>query len=160
MSLLAVDIGLRAGLAMYDRDGRLMWYRSTNFGSMPRLKRGLYSVLKAAGEVEVLALDEGDVIADAWRKEGKRRHLRVIQVGAETWRRELLIPRLRRSGSEAKQAAGELAAQVIEWAGARRPTSLRHDAAEAILLGLWAVVRLGWLWEYPADMNIPPKTLR
>ena len=33
----AVDLGLRAGVALYDSRGRLMSYRSTNFGSMSRL---------------------------------------------------------------------------------------------------------------------------
>ncbi|MEN9933480.1 MAG: hypothetical protein RLZZ387_59, partial [Chloroflexota bacterium] len=30
-TLLAVDVGLRAGLALFDQDGRLRWYRSHNF---------------------------------------------------------------------------------------------------------------------------------
>ena len=31
--------------------------------------------------------------------------------------------------------------------GAAHPTSLRHDAAEAILIGLWGVLEVGWLDE-------------
>ena len=46
-----------------------------------------------------------------------------------------------------------LARQVIEWSGARRPTSLRHDAAEAILVGLWAVLQEGWLDHSPIPVR-------
>jgi hypothetical protein len=50
-----------------------------------------------------------------------------------------------RSGTQAKDVADRLARRVIEWSAAARPTSLRHDAAEAILAGLWGVKELGWL---------------
>ena len=51
----------------------------------------------------------------------------------------------------------ELARRVIEWCGAPRPTSLRHDAAEAILIGLWGVLELGWVDALPAGVvHAPP----
>jgi len=56
----------------------------------------------------------------------------------EEWRASLLPPWARRTGEDAKAAAEELARKVIERSGAKRPTSLRHDAAEAILVGVWA----------------------
>jgi hypothetical protein len=31
--LLAIDIGVKTGLALYGHDGRLLWYRSQNFGT-------------------------------------------------------------------------------------------------------------------------------
>jgi len=34
----------------------------------------------------------------------------------------------------------------------RRPTSLRHDAAEAVLIGLWGVVAVGLLPGYPSGI--------
>ena len=58
----------------------------------------------------------------------------------------LLRPRQR---AEAKRWADAGARRVIEWSGAPRPTSLRHDAAEAILVGLHAVLELGWLARSP-----------
>ena len=64
-ALLAVDLGVRGGVACYGDDGRLRWYRSQNFG------------------------------------------------------------------------------------GAPRPTSLRHDAADAIMIGLWGVLSAGWLRRLP-----------
>ena len=49
--------------------------------------------------------------------------------------------------------AGELARKVIAWAEASRPTSLRHDAAEAIMIGLWGLLRMGWLAELPKELQ-------
>lgn len=152
-SLLAVDLGLRTGLALYGSDGRLQWYRSQNFGSNARLKRGAFGVLKDLAGVEHLVLEGGGRLADLWAKEGARRGLRVRVVDAHTWRQVLLYPRERRSGGEAKAAADTLARRVIAWSGASRPTSLRHDAAEAILVGLWGVLQTGWLPELPAELQ-------
>ncbi|MBI4581226.1 MAG: hypothetical protein HY718_16105 [Planctomycetes bacterium] len=58
-----------------------------------------------------------------------------------------------RTGPQAKRHAGTLARRAIEWSGAARPTSLRHDAAEAILIGLYGVVQVGWLPRLPAELH-------
>lgn len=144
-TLLAVDAGLRAGFALYGADGRLRWYRSRNYGSMGRLKKAAYGLM---GELEGLArvvVEGGGSPAEVWVREAARRSIPVVQVHAEAWREPLLLSRDRRTGADAKQRSGTLARRVIGWSGAARPTSLRHDAAEAILLGLWAVVEAGWL---------------
>jgi hypothetical protein len=52
----------------------------------------------------------------------------------------------------AKSTADDMARRVIEWCGAARPTSLRHDAAEAILIGLWGVLEAGWLDRVPESL--------
>ncbi|MDX1547288.1 MAG: hypothetical protein R3247_09890 [Rhodothermales bacterium] len=152
-SLLAVDLGLRTGLACYGCDGRLRWYRSQNFGTAARLKRGAYSLLREADDLEWLVLEGGGRLAQLWEREGARRGLRVRTVDARHWREDLLLRREQRGSGRAKEAAGALARRVIEWAGAPRPTSLRHDAAEAILLGLWAVVEVGWLEALPEALR-------
>ena len=130
--LLAVDIGLKTGLALYGADGRLRWYRSQNFGTTARLRRGAASLLRSRPNLTHLVLEGGGPIAEVWAKEGVRRGLNVETVDAGTWRRRLLYARERRSGAEAKAHANTLARRVIEWSGAPRPTALRHDAAEAI----------------------------
>jgi LexA DNA binding domain len=47
--------------------------------------------------------------------------------------------------------------------GAAHPTSLRHDAAEAMLIGLWSVLEVGWLdepWEVAyVDLKIGGSSL-
>jgi hypothetical protein len=149
-SLLAVDAGLRAGIAVYRGDGRLESYRSTNFGSIRRLKSGVYGVTrKVEGLAEVVVEGGGGGYAEPWLKEAHRRGIPGRAVDARVWRERLLLPRDRRTGVAAKEQADTLARRVIAWSGAPSPTALRHDAAEAILVGLWAVLEAGWLSEVP-----------
>ncbi|RKH15232.1 hypothetical protein D7V97_00725 [Corallococcus sp. CA053C] len=152
-ALLAVDLGLRSGLARFGADGRLHWYRSQNFGTHARLKRAVPAVIHDASPLAWLVLEGGGPIADVWEREASRRALPVLRVAAEDWRSRLLYAREQRSGPQAKDAADGLARRVIEWSRAPRPTSLRHDAAEAILLGLWAALEVGWLAQVPAEVR-------
>ncbi|MFO7169575.1 MAG: hypothetical protein DIU80_016235 [Chloroflexota bacterium] len=152
-TLLAVDVGLRAGLALFGEEGRLRWYRSHNFGSAARLRRGAHSILNELPDLAWLALEGGGPLAEIWVAEAQRRDAGVLMTGAEAWRERLLLPRHQRSGPQAKQSADALARRVIVWSGAPRPTSLRHDAAEAIALGLWAALEVGWLPEMPAEIR-------
>jgi hypothetical protein len=152
-SLLAVDLGLRTGLALFDAESGLRWYRSQNFGTAARLRRGVPGVLAGVAGLERLVVEGGGPLAEIWEREAARRGIGVRRIAAEAWRRELLYPREQRSGSQAKGRADELARRVIEWSGATRPTSLRHDAAEAILIGLWGVLDAGWLERLPPELR-------
>ena len=141
--LLAVDVGLRFGLAWYDRAGRLLRYRSQHCPNRTVLRRVVRTVL-AEDDFEALVLEGGGPLADLWRGQAEARGIPVVQISAEDWRAELLLKREQRTGQEAKHTADGLARAIIEESGAKRPTSLRHDAAEAILVGAWAVRHLGW----------------
>lgn len=152
-TLLAVDIGIRSGLALYGDNGLLQWYRSHNFGTATRLRRGVHSILSDIPDVQWVVLEGGGNLATIWEYEVERRALRVRQVYAEQWRQRLMLPREQRSGQQAKDVANGLARRVIAWSNAPRPTSLRHDAAEAILVGLWGVLDVGWLPELPAELR-------
>ena len=136
-TLLAVDCGLKTGLALFKLSGKLLWYRSHNIGTPARLKKAVWQVLKETPGLTHLSLEGGGRCADTWLKAAKKRGLAVTQIQAQSWRKDLLLPRQQRSGKQAKQVAEELAREVIERAGAARPTSLRHDVAEAILVGWW-----------------------
>lgn len=151
-ALLAVDIGVRTGLACFGDDGRLRWYRSRNFGSAARLRRAIPSLLTDPTDIVRVVLEGGGPLADAWMREATRHGLHAQGVSAETWRAVFLLPREQHSGSQAKTVAGRLARRVIDWSGAAKPTSLRHDAAEAILIGLWGVLQAGWLRRVPPDL--------
>jgi hypothetical protein len=157
--LLAVDIGVKTGLALYRQDGRLQWYRSHNFGSAERLRRGVRGVLDTLPSLAWLVLEGGGPLAELWVREATRRHIPVRQISAEAWRRQLLYAREQRSGAQAKDSALDLARRVIVWSGARRPTSLRDDAAEAILIGLWGVLEVGWLTHSVWDGEIKRRSL-
>ncbi|MGF1528883.1 MAG: hypothetical protein ACFCBW_19165 [Candidatus Competibacterales bacterium] len=148
---MAVDLGLRTGLALYRRDGRLLWYRSTNFGSVQRLRRGLPGVFAAIANPVYVVLEGGGPLAKIWERACAQRHIELYLISAETWRPRLLLPREQRSRSRAKHSALDYALNVIEWSDAPRPTAaLGSDAAEAILIGLWGVVNVGWLDQLPS----------
>ena len=144
--LLAVDLGLRTGLACFGRDGRLLWYRSRNYGTRARLKRAAYTVLSEAHEaghpIDRLIVEGGGDLAPPWLREADRRGIRTRQIHAHTWRERFLLNREQRSGKDAKRHADRLAREVIAWSGLPKPTSLRHDAAEAIMIGLYGAVEL------------------
>lgn len=151
-ALLAVDLGVRTGFACYGDDGRLRWYRSRNFGTAARLRRAIPALLQEPPDITRIVVEGGGPLATAWAREAERREVLLVQVSAETWRELFLLPREQQSGEQAKLVAGRLARRVIDWSGAPHPTSLRHDAAEAILVGLWGVLHAGWLRRLPADL--------
>ncbi len=151
--LLAIDLGLRCGLALYGRDGRLVRFSSRRFASITTLKRAAWSVLAELPPLEVVIVEGDRALGEVWLKAVEKRGAEGRFVRPEQWRGALLYAREQRSGKDAKRHADALARAVIEWSGATRPTSLRHDAAEAILIGLWGVVELGWLEEVPAALR-------
>ncbi len=152
-SLLAIDVGLRTGLALYDQDGRLLWYRSHNLGNRTRLRSAAQKMLHDLSDLKWLILEGGGPIADIWIHEAERRGIRTRRIAAEDWRNDLLYPCQQRNGDQAKGSADLMARRVIEWSRAARPTSLRHDAAEAILIGLWGLMDVGWLRSLPAGVK-------
>ena len=135
---------------MWGDDGRLRSYRSTNFGSAARLRAALGGLIAGVPAVEWVVMEGSGRYADLWEREALRRGLGVRRLSAERWREILLLPRERRRSRVAKHNAELLARRVIAWSGAPRPTSLTDDAAEAILVGLWAVLEFGWLPALPA----------
>jgi hypothetical protein len=153
-SLLAVDLGLRTGLAFYGPDARLVWYRSQHYATRTSLRRGVHGLLDASPDVSHLVLEGGGPIADIWIKEAQRREISVRQIAAEDWRGRFFAPRDQRGRDRSKLTADVLARRIIEWSGAPRPTSLRHDAAEAILIGLWGVLEAGWLGKMPGGILV------
>jgi len=148
-TLLAVDLGLRAGLAQYNSRGRLISYRSTNFGSMSRLKKGVTGVVRPIEDLAWIVVEGDRKLGEVWEGAAAHRGADFDWVSPERWRKALLLPRKQRSGAKAKEEADTLARRVIKWSELKGPTSLKHDAAEAILIGLWAVLTLGWLDENP-----------
>jgi hypothetical protein len=150
--LLAVDLGLRTGLALYGEDGKLVWYRSHNFGTTDRLRRGAHGLLEGIPELAAIIVEGGGSLATVWEREAVRRNILLCKVSAEVWRKVFLLSREQRTGAEAKKNADALARKVIEWSAAPRPRTLRHDTAEAILVGLWGIVHLGWVSRLPSGL--------
>src|SRR5579884_2028938 len=74
----------------------------------------------------------------------------VPGVAARTMSRLLRSRATERTGG---QTARELARWIIDWSGAPRPTSLRHDAAAAVVIRLCGVLEAGLLTAIPADVR-------
>jgi hypothetical protein len=152
-SLLAVDLGIKTGLALYGRNGRLRWYRSKNYGSAVRLKRDIHNLLEDIPDLLLIVIEGGGTLAVPWEREAGRKDLPVKRVQAEQWRKMFLYPRERTTGLTAKRRAGGIARRIIAWSGLPLPASLRHDAAEAVLIGMWAVTEAGWLHDLPREIR-------
>ena len=147
---VGVDLGLATAFAVYDRDGRLVGVRSRRFQSKDALRAAAGAILDEIPHVHSVILEGGGDLAESWQRAAAHRgiHLRIVQ--AHEWRRMFLYERERRDGAQAKSHALKLAAQVIEWSAAKGVTAaLGHDAAEAILVGLFGVVEAGWLKDPP-----------
>jgi hypothetical protein len=143
-ALLAVDAGVRTGLALLDRDGRLLWCRSHNLGTTARLKKAAARVLFELPHLQFLVVEGGGQTAGIWEHAAAKRNLPCRIIQAQDWREHFLLPRQRTSGLKAKAAACALVSTILRREGWSSPTVPGHDAAEAALIGLWAAVQLGW----------------
>lgn len=151
--LLAVDLGLRCGLASFSDAGQLLWYRSQHFRNMETLKRGVFRVLHEAQDLSYIVMEGDAHLADIWQRQADKRSVASIRVPAETWRERLLLPREQRNGRQAKSYAAQFAMEAIAVLDAQKPTSLRHDAAEAICIGVWGLLEVGWLHDLPRPLS-------
>ncbi len=152
-ALLAVDVGLHTGLALFNAGGRLQWARSNHVASAARLREAAPALLRLAPDVTHLYFEGGGQLADIWRRTGEKRGLALVQVSAETWRPAILFDRERHNGPMAKQHADKLARNVFLWSGLKPPKAMRDDTAEAILIGLYGVLQLGWLDALPEPLR-------
>ena len=132
-ALLAVDLGLRTGLARFGPDGQLGWYRSQHFGTRDALRRGVHGLLAGEPEVSHLVLEGGGPIAEIWDRAAERRGLAVLRIAAECWRARLLDPKGLADRDRAKRDADVLARRVIAWSGAAAATASRFSRCPSIL---------------------------
>ena len=70
-ALLAVDVGVRTGLACWGADARLRWYRSHNLGNAARLRRAIPGLLDGVPDLTRLVLEGGGPLTEAWRAAGE-----------------------------------------------------------------------------------------
>ena len=135
--LLAIDVGMKAGFAWFDENGILIRARSTRFTKRMTLKRALPSILAEIEGVSEVVLEGQGEIADIFRKGIQRTSLPVLQFSAEEWREDMLLPRERRSGQQAKAVAEAMALKIAHDCGNPPKCAYDDDAAEAVLFGLW-----------------------
>ncbi|KAL3904940.1 MAG: hypothetical protein SGILL_009877 [Bacillariaceae sp.] len=155
--LMAVDLGLKSGVSLFNSDGQLIRYEQFLF-NRDTLEEKIPSMLQEwesqAGDdwrVTHLAIEGGDtVLLGMWERATPQ--LSTLRVGPEEWRAELLTKKENQNGANAKAASRLIARQVVEDFGTMEQHSgkFQTDVAEAVLLGMHVARRLGWIEREPA----------
>ena len=148
--ILGIDLGLRTGYALFGPTAggpvRLIAYGSQHIGNRQALRKAAVGFLDRFAPVDLVVVEGDAALGRIWQRAADFRHADLVHVHAERWRTALLLDRLRRNGRDAKKHADALALQVIDWSradGSAAPAAvgdLRHDTAEAILIGLWGAI--------------------
>ena len=112
-------------------------------------------MLKRLPQASYLYIEGGGPLLKAWQKPTFKSLHECTQVHAQQWRIDVLkvsnIHDL--SGHEAKKKAIKQASKVIKYASGKGHHTLRHDSAEAILLGWWGLWQLGHLSDQRFQLN-------
>lgn len=145
-TLLAIDLGVKTGFALYNRRGNILRYHSQNFGNARRLKKAVYDILHASGDLQYLYLEGGGKLEKYWIKEAAKMGVHTIQLHADEWR-QMLYPAARHHHKtrQSKQFAEKKARELLQSQSLPLPHTLNHDVAEAILVGLYGCIAQGWL---------------
>ncbi|MBU1219765.1 hypothetical protein KKF34_05725 [Myxococcota bacterium] len=148
--LLAVDLGLKTGLALFDNRGTLLWYRSHNVGSRANLKRAVHTILRQLTSLKYIYVEGDRALGEIWKKEGTKVGATLTFVSPETWREVFMYERQMEDSKTAKETAVKMATRAVALLSPNKsPIPLRHDTAEAILLGVYAIYKEGWLETIP-----------
>ena len=160
-----MDLGLRTGIALYGRGPgspvRLQAYGSQHIGNRAALRRAVPGILDRFAPLDVVVVEGDAALGRIWERAALLRGAVTVPVNAERWRRALLLDREQRNGRDAKRHAARRAGAVIDWSrasGADAPAAvgdLRHDTAEAILIGLWGALDQGLLRRDEAPWQLP-----
>lgn len=148
--LIAVDLGLRTGVACFGADGTLRYARARRFANRTRLRAAIPSLLTGEGPLAWVVVEGDPALARLWTRAAERLGAQTLRVAPHVWRDALLLPRERRSGQDAKSAALRDAQRLLADAGRSPVVPLKHDAAEAALIGLWALSQVTWPSASPA----------
>lgn len=144
-TLLAIDLGVKTGWASYSQSGKLLDYGSHNYGNASRLKKAVYPLLTNFDGLHYLVIEGGGKLTKYWVKVARQLDIEVTQTHAHAWRKDLFRQKNMTNTKHMKQHAEEKAREIIEDAGLSQPKRLKHDAAEAIMIGYWACLQAGWI---------------
>eukprot|EP00977_Amphora_coffeiformis_P010427 scaffold2438_cov167-Amphora_coffeaeformis.AAC.3 len=157
--LVAVDLGLRTGLALYSDDGRLLEYEQAVFETADELKANCLQLMadweaKYQGRDEKschithVAVEGADAsLRHVWRNIVEDHlHCELLLVKPEEWRADLLLSKEKASGEAAKEASRLIARQLVaDYGGRLHAGKFSTDVAESILLGYHVSRRLEWI---------------
>jgi Icc-related predicted phosphoesterase len=144
--LLAVDLGLRTATAVLDGSGQVLQVDDWRFTDFPQLEGALEGILINYNITHVVVEGADMKLNHIWRKAVAKYDLPYARVVAEDWREALLLPKERKNKQVAKDAAVLIAKQFWNKKLDHNDSSakLTKDAAEAVLVGLYAMNVLGW----------------
>lgn len=157
--LVAVDLGLRTGLALYSDDGRLLEYEQAVFETADELKANCLKLMAdweasyqghdgKSFHITHVAVEGADAsLRQVWRNIVEDHlHCQLLLVKPEEWRGDLLLSKEKVSGEAAKEASRLIARQLVaDYGGGLHEGKLSTDVAEAVLLGYHVSRRLEWI---------------
>ena len=108
MCLLAVDLGMKAGLAWFGEDGRLLRCRTVHFPNRTVLKKAMPAILDEL-PLDFAVIEGGGPVAALWWKAVVKRDLPIIQTCAEAWREDILWLRERHRRPPGQDLCGGVA---------------------------------------------------
>jgi hypothetical protein len=155
--LMAVDLGLKSGVSLFNSNGQLIRYeqflfdRGTLEETIPRMIQEWESEAGEDWSVTHLAIEGGDTaLLNMWERATP--NLSTLRVRPEEWRAEMLTKKESQDGASAKAASRLIARQVVEDFGImdQHEGKFHTDVAEAVLLGMHVARRLGWIEREPA----------
>ena len=86
-TLISIDTGVKLGMAVFNFEGKLLFYGSHNYGDINRLKRNIPRILKRYETVKLLVLEGGGELAEIWLLEAVRQQAEVLMFHAQQWRK-------------------------------------------------------------------------
>jgi Icc-related predicted phosphoesterase len=159
--LLAVDLGLRTGVSLYNDIGKLIRYENFHFDSADDLKNAANRILheweadasssstSQTWSITRIAIEGGDPpLREAWHQASNGKQA-LLHVKPEEWRADLLTGKEKLNGENAKAASRLIARQIVADYGDAalelHDGKFQTDMAESVLLGLHVARRLGWM---------------
>ena len=141
--LLAVDLGLRAGLAWFNRQGRLIRCRSTHFTDRATLRRALPALWQEVLCHRAGAGGGGDFANLA--ESARRRNIATLVLPGLA---EELLSARRSARSQGRNR--EALQKVMRWSGYTRHWTTRHDASKPCSAA-WMAIASAELPQWPPE---------
>jgi predicted phosphodiesterase len=166
--LLAVDLGLKSGVSLFNSQGALVRYEQFYF-QKDTLQRDAGKLIEQwqvdlndemtetddhddkPYKVTHIAIEGADgYMLRAWAAAAPNQS--ILRVSPDEWRSDLLLAKEKTSGATSKAAARLIARQVVEDFGMmeRHSGKFPTDVAEAVVIGLYVARKLGWIHREPA----------
>jgi hypothetical protein len=109
--LLAVDLGLRTGFAVYNTSGHLTSYFNRHFVSLEELEDSIPDILDTK-KISCVVVEGDSVVRGIWES-AVLPDLPMEAISPKEWRRKILTKSEQQNGPSAKAAARLIARQIM-----------------------------------------------